>query len=152
MKRRILFLLVCVLLVGANKSFAQNYGMRDDAGTNLPTITYWHTGLATDVTEQGAQFDGKNLGNITDIYIKDASIQAWESSGGNVTDTKFSYKVWKQGTTEPATYTERSVGNTSDGSNQIWSDFGTEIHVTNGLSAGNYNLKILFSVQGTGTP
>jgi len=154
MKRKILFLLVCVLLVGANNLFAQNYGMRDDGGVNLPTITYWHTGLATDITEKGFDFNGNILGNITDIYIKDASIKTEKSGTGDVTGTKISYKVWKQGDTEPVSYTEQGVGWTSDdgSGNQTWSNFGTEMHVTNGLSAGNYNLKILFSVQGTGTP
>jgi len=157
MKRRILCLSVCVLLVGANNLFAQNYGMRDDAGANLPTITYWRTG-ATDVNEKGFDFNTKNFGNITDLYIKGAAIKTWKGIGGDVTGTKLSYKVWEQGTTEPATYTEHSVGHTpgdgviGDVTIQTWSNFGTEINVTNGLSAGNYNLKILFSVQGTGTP
>jgi autotransporter-associated beta strand protein len=135
-----------------------NYGMRDDAGANLPTLTYWYTGQGSDVTEKGSEFNENDLGTVEDVYYKYVTNKVWKTSGGDVTNTVFKYKVWEQGDSEPASYTERSVGYSSqsiDGSttNQVWASFGAEIHVIDDDSqgAGTYNLKILFEVQGTGT-
>jgi hypothetical protein len=129
------------------------YGLRDDSGVNLPTLTYWHDGLGSDVTEKGSNFNGRALGVRTQIFLKGAAIKTWKSGDGNVTGTTFSYKAWKTGDSEPA-YSTRSVGWTSDdgSGNQTWANFGAEIDVLNGLDAGTYNLKVLFSVSGTGAP
>jgi hypothetical protein len=129
------------------------YGLRDDAGVNLPTLTYWHDGLGSDTTEKGSNFNGRVLGVRTQIYFKGASIKTWKTGVGDVTGTTFSYKAWKTGDAEPA-YSTRSVGWTSNdgGGNQTWSSFGAEIDVMNGLSAGTYNLKVMFTVTGTGVP
>jgi subtilisin-like proprotein convertase family protein/endonuclease/exonuclease/phosphatase family metal-dependent hydrolase len=131
-----------------------SYGMRDDGGVNLPTLTYWHDGLGADVTQQGAAF-AQDFGERSAFYLKDASIQVWKNAdaGGDVTGTRFHYKLWEQGTAEPA-YTVRSVGWSSDdgAGNQVWSDFGSEINLLSGRSAGNYNLKVLFDVEGSGEP
>jgi hypothetical protein len=129
------------------------YGLRDDSGVNLPTLTYWHDGLGSDVTEKGSNFNGRALGVRTQIFLKGAAIKTWKSGDGNVTATTFSYKAWKTGDSEPA-YSTRSVGWTSDdgSGNQTWANFGAEIDVLNGLDAGTYNLKVLFSVSGTGVP
>lgn len=131
-----------------------NYGMRDDAGTNLPTITYWFTGSASDITEKGSQFNEKVIGTITELFIKGANIKIWKATGGDVTSAKFSYKIWKTNATEPATYSERSVGfSTNDGDgNQTWAAFGDQIDITGSLDLGTYNIKILFSIEGTGVP
>lgn len=130
-----------------------DYGLRDDGGVNLPTLTYWHDGLGSDTTEKGSNFHGRALGVRTQLYLKGASIKTWKSGDGDVTGTTFSYKAWKTGDSEPA-YSTRSVGWTSnDGDgNQTWANFGAEIDVMDGLDAGSYNLKILFSVSGTGVP
>jgi len=129
------------------------YGLRDDSGVNLPTLTYWYDGLGSDVTEKGSNFNGRALGERTQIYLKGAAIKTWKSGDGDVTGTTFSYKAWKTGDSEPA-YSTRSVGWTSDdgSGNQTWSTFGAEIDAMSGLDAGSYNLKILFTVSGTGMP
>jgi hypothetical protein len=120
---------------------------------NLPTLTYWHDGLGSDVTEKGSNFNGRALGARTNLFLKGASIKTWKSGAGNVTGATFSYKIWKTGDSEPA-YSTRSVGWTSDdgGGNQTWANFGAEINVMSGLTAGSYNLKVLFTVAGTGVP
>jgi ABC-type cobalt transport system substrate-binding protein/predicted DNA-binding WGR domain protein len=133
---------------------APNYGLRDDGGVNLPTLTYWYSGQAADLTEKGTEFDGKSLGELTALYLKGASIKTWKNGDGNVTGAKFSYKVWENSASEPATYTERDVFWSSDdgGGNQTWANFGAEIEATAALDSGTYNLKIFFSITGTGVP
>ena len=130
-----------------------DYGMRDDGGVNLPTLTYWVDGAGSDVTEQGSNFNGRALGERTNVFFKGASIKSWKTGDGNVTGATFSYKAWKTGDSEPA-YSNRSVGWTSDDGdgNQTWANFGSEIDVLSGLDAGSYNLKVLFAVAGTGVP
>ncbi len=136
-----------------------NYGIRDDAGVNLPTLTYWHTGLGADRTEKGGEFNSRNLGEIDGLFIKGANVKTWKTAGGNVTGTKFEYKVWKTTDSEPGSWTERSVSHTSDdnppdNTEQTWANFGTEIDIfdVHSLDYGTYNVKIRFTVQGTGTP
>jgi subtilisin family serine protease len=130
------------------------YGLRDDAGVNLPTLTYWYDGLGSDVTEQGSNFNGRALGVRTQLYLKGAAIKTWKSGDGDVTGTTFHYKLWEDGDSEPGTWSTRSVGWTSDdgGGNQTWSSFGVEINAMDGLDAGSYNLKVMFTVTGTGVP
>ncbi|MFQ3579968.1 MAG: T9SS type A sorting domain-containing protein, partial [Bacteroidales bacterium] len=36
--------------------------------------------------------------------------------------------------------------------NQTWANFGDEIEITSGLNTGNYNLKILYTITGSGNP
>ncbi len=133
-----------------------NYGIRDDAGANLPTLTYWYTGQGPDITEKGGDFNSRNLGEIDGLFIKGANIKTWKTAGGNVTGTKFEYKVWKTTDSEPGSWTERSVSHTSDDGddNQTWANFGAEIDIfdVHSLDYGTYNVKIRFTVQGTGTP
>lgn len=131
-----------------------DYGMRDDEGVNLPTLTYWYDGLGADVTEQGSTFHARDLGTRSQIYLKGAAIKTWKSGAGDVTGTTFHYKIWEDGDSEPGTYSTRSVGWTSDdgGGNQTWANFGTEINAMSGLVSGSYNLKVLFTVAGTGVP
>ncbi len=146
------------VLLSINTIKAQpNYGMRDDGGVNLPTVTYWYTDQSADITEKGAQFNNKNFGTITSFIFKGASIQVWKTAGGDVTGAQFKYKVWKQGESEPANYTVRHVNWTSEyweGSTMIqtWANFGSPIEIAQGLEGGNYNVMILFSITGTGTP
>ena len=130
------------------------YGLRDDGGVNLPTLTYWHDGLGSDVTEQGSNFNGRALGVRTQLYLKGAAIKTWKSGDGDVTGTTFHYKIWEDGDSEPGTWSTRSVDWTSDdgGGNQTWSSFGAEINAMSGLVSGSYNLKVLFTVSGTGVP
>ncbi|MBZ0242898.1 MAG: DUF5018 domain-containing protein, partial [Bacteroidales bacterium] len=108
---------------------APNYGLRDDGGTNLPTITYWYSGQAGDITEKGSEFDGKALGELTALYIKGANIKSWKSAGGDVSGATFSYKIWESTAAEPSVYTEKAVNWSSDDGdgNQTWSGFGAEI-------------------------
>ena len=129
------------------------YGLRDDGGVNLPTLTYWYDGLGSDVTEQGSNFNGRALGVRTQLYLKGAAIKTWKSGEGDVTGTTFHYKIWEDGDSEPA-YSTRSVGWTSDdgGGNQTWSGFGAEINAMSGLVSGSYSLKVMFTVAGTGVP
>ncbi|NCD23647.1 MAG: hypothetical protein EOL90_12025, partial [Spartobacteria bacterium] len=131
-----------------------DYGMRDDAGVNLPTLTYWYDGLGADVTEKGSNFNGRALGERTNLYLKGAAIKTWKSGEGDVTGTTFHYKIWEDGESEPGTYSTRAVGWTSDdgGGNQTWANFGAEIDALSGLVSGSYNLKVLFTVAGTGVP
>jgi hypothetical protein len=144
-------LLVSMSIDSAN---AQNYGIRDDGGVNLPTVTYWYTGTTVDSTVQGADFDGTDFGVVSAFIFKDADIKTWKSDGGDVTGAQFNYKVWEIGETEPASYTVRNIGWSLNegGGNQIWGSFGDQIDVASGLTAGMYNVKILFSISGTGTP
>ncbi len=132
-----------------------NFGLRDDEGVNLPTLTYWFTGAATDITEKGSQFEQRDMGVVESVFIKGANIQIWKTGEGNVTGAQFKYKVWNNIDTEPETYTVTDVTWTSeyvdgDFTNQTWSGFGDEISVTDGLTPGTYNLKVLFSITGTG--
>lgn len=131
-----------------------NYGIRDDGGVNLPEITYWYTGQASDITEKAFEFDNNNFGTIQDFYLKGSAVKTWKSGSGDVTGAQFNYKVWKNGDNEPAEYLVRNIGWTSDdgNGNQTWADFGNEISLTNGLTPGNYFIKILYSITGTGVP
>ncbi|MFM8718867.1 MAG: MBG domain-containing protein, partial [Chthoniobacterales bacterium] len=119
---------------------APNYGLRDDNGSNLPTLTYWYAGAPNDVTQKGAQF-ATSLGTISSLYIKDVATKTWKSSGGNVTGTRFESKVWETAEAEPDSYTTRSVGFTSNDEStttlQTWSDFGAEIDIFSALGS-NY--------------
>ncbi|NDE17149.1 hypothetical protein EBZ80_19690 [bacterium] len=132
-----------------------NYGLRDDGGVNLPTLTYSVNGSSS--TDKGSVFSNKNLGStVTSLSLTGANIQIWKTSGGDVTGTKLEYKVWKTTDSEPASYTERSVGYTSQvtggTTTQVWSSFGSAIDLISGLGSnyGTYNLKVRFTVQGTG--
>ncbi|MBS4013608.1 MAG: T9SS type A sorting domain-containing protein [Bacteroidetes bacterium] len=133
-----------------------NYGIRDDDGLNLPTITYWFSGETDDVTERGVDFDSNNLGTIEALYIKGAAIKTWKAAGGDVTGAAFQYKVWKSGDSEPVSFVTRNIGWTSNDNPeetlQTWAGFGDEINVLTGLTEGTYNLKIFFSITGAGTP
>ncbi|MDY0078205.1 MAG: DUF5018 domain-containing protein, partial [Bacteroidales bacterium] len=148
------FIVLSLFSLNNQKTFAQNYGLRDDGGTNLPTITYWYSGQSGDITEKGSVFDTKALGELIALYIKGANIKSWKSAGGDVTGATFSYKIWESTATEPAVYTEKAVNWSSDdgGGNQTWSNFGAEIEAASGLAPGNYNFKILFSINGSGIP
>ena len=138
----------------ADEPLDPDYGLRDDGGVNLPTLTYWYDGLGSDVTEKGSNFNGRALGERSQIYLKGAAIKTWKSGSGDVTGTTFHYKIWEDGESEPGTYSTRSVGWTSDdgGGNQTWANFGAEIDAMSGLTSGPYNLKVLFTVAGTGVP
>lgn len=155
--RQFLFVLQSVLFLfwfQTNDLSAQNYGMRDDGGVNLPTVTYWYTGSTVDSTVQGAGFDGASFGVVSAFIFKGTAIKTWKASGGDVTGAQFNFKVWASGDAEPANYTVRAVDWSSDdgGGNQTWAGFGDQIDVASGLDAGTYNVKILFSISGTGTP
>jgi|GEM_PF-952007 hypothetical protein len=138
----------------ADEPAEPDYGMRDDAGVNLPTLTYWYDGLGADVTEKGSNFNGRALGERTNLYLKGAAIKTWKTGSGDVTGTTFHYKIWEDGESEPGTYSARAVGWTSDdgGGNQTWANFGAEIDALSGLVSGSYNLKVMFTVAGTGVP
>lgn len=138
----------------ADEPAEPDYGLRDDGGANLPTLTYWYDGLGADVTEQGSNFNGRALGTRSQIYLKGAAIKTWKSGEGDVTGTTFHYKIWEDGESEPGTYSTRAVGWTSDdgGGNQTWASFGAEIDALSGLVSGSYSLKVLFTVAGTGVP
>ena len=138
----------------ADEPLDPDYGLRDDGGVNLPTLTYWYDGLGSDVTEKGSNFNGRALGERSQIYLKGAAIKTWKSGSGDVTGTTFHYKIWEDGESEPGTYSTRSVGWTSDdgGGNQTWANFGAEIDAMSGLTSGSYNLKVMFTVAGTGVP
>ncbi|NCC93256.1 MAG: hypothetical protein EOM10_08230, partial [Opitutae bacterium] len=138
----------------AASEVSPDYGMRDDAGVNLPTLTYWYDGLGADVTEKGSNFNGRALGERTNLYLKGAAIKTWKSGSGDVTGTTFHYKIWEDGESEPGTYSTRAVGWTSDdgGGNQTWANFGAEIDALSGLVSGSYSLKVMFTVAGTGVP
>ncbi len=129
-----------------------NFGLRDDYGVNLPTITYWYTGQGADITEKGSVFNNKDIGTIKHLYIKGSNIKSWKSGTGNVIGAQFKYKVWNADSLEPANYTVRNVGWTSEdgGGNQTWSVFGAETEITSGLTDGSYKLKIDFTITGTG--
>jgi hypothetical protein len=131
-----------------------NFGIRDDDGVNLPTLTYWYTGQGSDLTQKGTEFDNQNLGPLSSLIIKGSAIKTYKSGSGDVTGAQFKYKVWSTGDSEPLDYTLRDVNWTSnDGDgNQTWASFGAQIPVTDGLIAGNYNLKIFFTISGTGIP
>ena len=144
----------CCIKGYAASDVVPDYGMRDDGGANLPTLTYWYDGLGSDVTEQGSNFNGRALGTRSQIYLKGSAIKTWKSGSGDVTGTTFHYKIWEDGAGEPGTYSTRSVGWTSDdgGGNQTWANFGAEINAMSGLVSGSYNLKVMFTVAGTGVP
>ena len=135
------------------------YGMRDDAGANLPRLTYSSSNSQNDQTIFGYEFDFLSLGTITAFSLKDASIKTFKNGSGDVTGTRFYYKIWKAGTTEPD-YTQISVGFTSNEivndnptGNQEWSDFGSAIDLFDliGDDFGDFLVKIEFQVLGTGT-
>lgn len=131
-----------------------NYGIRDDGGINLPTVTYWYSGLGSDTTQQGSVFNNSNLGDITELYVKSASFKTWKSPGGDVTGAQFKYKVWNSTEPEPAEYSLRNVDWTSNegNGNQTWAGFGNEIEISEGMEPGTYQFKILFAITGTGVP
>ncbi|MGD9611382.1 MAG: S8 family serine peptidase [Kiritimatiellia bacterium] len=138
----------------ADEPLDPEYGLRDDGGVNLPTLTYWYDGLGADVVEQGSNFNGRALGTRSQLYLKGAALKTWKSGAGDVTGTTFHYKIWEDGSAEPGTYSTRSVGWTSDdgGGNQTWANYGAEIDALSGLVSGSYNHKVLFTVAGTGVP
>lgn len=129
-----------------------NYGIRDNEGVDLPTFTYRYTGQGSDITEKGSEFNNKNLGPLSSLFIKGAAIKTWKTGAGDVTGAQFKYKVWSITGSEPADYTLRNVNwssNDGDG-NQTWADFGTQIDIAEGLAPGSYTLKIFFTISGTG--
>jgi len=127
-----------------------NYGLRDDNGVNLPTITYWHTGTNSDITEKG---NNKDLGVIDELFIKGVSIKSWKTAGGNVTGAEFRYRVYKAN--ENANdYNRVNVAWTSndnlENTIQTWAVF-EEIAIHEGLEAGQkYILEFEFGITGTG--
>ncbi|KAF0198738.1 MAG: hypothetical protein FD166_990 [Bacteroidetes bacterium] len=129
-----------------------NYGLQNNDGVNLPTMTYWYTGQGADITQKGSEFTGQNLGALSSLIIKGSSFKTYKTGTGDVTGAQFKYKVWSTTGTEPVDYTLRNVNWTSnDGDgNQTWAGFGAQIAITDGLVAGNYNLKIFFTITGTG--
>jgi hypothetical protein len=129
-----------------------NYGIRDDDGVNLPTLTYWYTGQGSDITQKGTEFNNNDLGPLSSLFIRGSAIQTYKTGAGDVTGAQFNYKVWNSSDAEPAEYIFRNVNwssNDGDG-NQTWAGFGTQIAVADGLPAGNYNLKVFFTISGTG--
>lgn len=131
-----------------------NYGLQDEGGTLLPTFTYWYTGQAADITEHGSTFNGKNLGELSSLTIKGSSFKTWKTGSGDVTGAQFKYKVWADGESEPIDYTIHNVNWTSDDGdgNQTWANFGEIIQIAQGLLPDSYNLKIYFTITGTGVP
>jgi hypothetical protein len=135
-----------------------NYGFRDDGGVNLPTLTYSVNGTSS--SDKGSAFNSKNLSSsVTSLSLTGADVKTWKSSGGDVTGAKIGYKIWKQGESEPASYTERELGftrNDNEPTNtlQTWANFGSSINLLTALGTnyGTYNFKVLFYVNGTGTP
>ncbi|MBN2778294.1 MAG: T9SS type A sorting domain-containing protein [Bacteroidales bacterium] len=129
-----------------------NYGMRDDAGVNLPEITYWFTDQASDIIEKAYEFDLNDFGTIDMLYLKGSSVKTWKSGDSDVTGAQFNYKVWKDGDTEPVDYTIRNIAWSSDDGdgNQTWADFGEEIPIITGLTPGDYFIKIFYTITGTG--
>ena len=129
-----------------------NYGMQNDDGVNLPSITYWFTGQGEDLIQTGFYYENQNLGALSSLIIKGSSFKTYKTGTGDVTGAQFRYKVWSTTGSEPAEYTLRNVNWTSNdgGGNQTWAGFGAQIPITDGLVAGNYNLKIFFTITGTG--
>jgi len=129
-----------------------NYGIRDNGGVDLPTFTYRYTGQGSDITEKGSEFNNKNLGPLSSLIIKGSAIKTWKTGAGDVTGAQFKYKVWSNIGSEPADYTLRNVNWSSDDGdgNQTWADFGSQIDIAEGLTAGSYSLKIFFTISGTG--
>ncbi|MFH1121734.1 MAG: DUF5018 domain-containing protein [Bacteroidota bacterium] len=129
-----------------------NYGLQNDDGVNLPSITYWFTGQGADLTQTGFYFENQSLGALSSLIIKGSSFKTYKTGTGDVTGAQFRYKVWSTTGSEPAEYTLRDVNWTSnDGDGlQTWAGFGAQIPITDGLVAGNYNLKIFFTITGTG--
>ena len=89
---------------------------------------------------------------MSSLIIKGSAIKTFKNGAGDVTGAQFKYKVWSTAGSEPSEYTLRNVNWTSNdgGGNQTWSGFGAQIPITDGLIAGNYNLKIFFSITGSG--
>ncbi|MBK6965946.1 MAG: DUF5018 domain-containing protein [Bacteroidales bacterium] len=129
-----------------------NYGLLDDDGVNLPTITYWYTGQGSDITQKGTEFNTTDLGPLSSLFIRGSAFKTYKNGTGDVAGAQFRYKVWSTTGTEPDTYTTRNVNWTSNdgGGNQTWAGFGDQIVITDGLVAGTYNLKIFFTISGTG--
>ncbi len=144
---------ILLLISVSYKAKSQNYGMRDDGGVNLPTITYWNTAIINDITERGIDFNEREFGALTAFYIKGVAIKTWKSGDGDVNGAQFKYKLWNTNSDEPTEYTVRHVGWSSNdgGGNQTWAGFGDEILITNSLSSGTYAFKIMFSITGTGS-
>ncbi|PLX22940.1 MAG: hypothetical protein C0599_05215, partial [Salinivirgaceae bacterium] len=134
--------------------YTPNYGIRDDGGVNLPTLSYLHTGITEAVTEQGADFNGNDFGEVSTFSFTGAAIKIWKSGSGDVYNTHFNYKVWADGDAEPTDYITHDVGWTANDSTgyQTWAGFGSPLDISNGLDAGVYNIKVLFSISGTGVP
>jgi len=129
-----------------------NYGLQNDDGVNLPTMTYWYSGQGADITQRGFEFSGQNLGALSSLIIKGSSFKTYKTGSGDVTGAQFRYKVWNTTDSEPVEYTLRNVNFTSNdgGGDQTWAAFGAQIPITDALVAGNYNLKIFFTITGAG--
>jgi len=129
-----------------------NYGLQNNDGVNLPTMTYWYTGQGADITQKGSEFINQNLGALSSLIIKGSSFKTYKTGTGDVTGAQFRYKVWSTSGTEPVDYTLRNINWTSNdgGGNQTWAGFGAQLPITDGLVAGTYYLKIFFTISGTG--
>jgi autotransporter-associated beta strand protein len=132
---------------------AANYGLRDDGGTNIPTVTYVKNGSST--TVNGTTFNGTTIGTSNTLTFTGSNIKIFKSSGGDVANAYFDYKIWLNSASEPADYTTRDVGYVSESVSggttlQEWSSFGSSINILSGLTSGTYNLKIRFRIAGTG--
>lgn len=133
---------------------AANYGLRDDGGTNLPTVTYVLNGSST--TGNGITFNGTTMGAADTLTFTGCNIKIYKVSGGDVSNAYFDYKIWKNTDPEPGSFTTRDVGyvsgSVSGGTTlQEWSSFGSAINILSGLTSGTYNLKIQFRIAGTGS-
>jgi len=133
---------------------AANYGLRDDGGTNLPTVTYVLNGSST--TGNGITFNGTTMGAADTLTFNGSNIKIYKVSGGDVSNAYFDYKVWKNTDSEPGSFTTRNVGYVSESVSggttlQEWSSFGSAINILSGLTSGTYNLKIQFRIAGTGS-
>jgi hypothetical protein len=103
----------------------------------------------------GASFNNANLGTVTlysdPLSISLSGLKTWEDLGSEVSSARMNYKIWKDGDTEPSSFTALNLpqyGNKS-GNNREWQS-NSSINLLNGLTTtGTYYVKIYFDATST---
>lgn len=115
----------------------------------------WGYSGCTDFSFNGAaDFNGQNLGSLTSseaLQIAGFAVVGWTDNSDWVAG-KLLYRVWKQGDTEPGTWSEIYVGNygNGNGASQVVCSSGSDriVGYNNGITninpgaPGTYNIKI----------
>jgi hypothetical protein len=130
-----------IFLFAFTKSFSQDAGF---FGTPLSSIIY-NAGSAQD--QEANNFDGSNLGLISNLELSGARISTFKNNGADVTGAFIHYRVYEQSSVPPS-FTEQSISFAENlgGGDQRWEQSGLNIDLLSGLPGGDYTLEVYFRI------